>query len=204
VSGATVTLCGTVKSSQSFLPIAHARVTFGAHHVETDGAGGFCFSNLPKPFVAAPGEPTHVLVAEADGFTPTMTVFTNTPDGGTVDVWIDGGAGRVYGTVYDIFTENVATGVLVRVPHPPPPGQYAPDNEGQGTKTSDSGYYDIEVPGGCEYVTIESDGRYQEVPIPRDGFGGGPLKLDIEFIPEPGLLIPALLLPLWRACRRAG
>jgi hypothetical protein len=203
VSGATIQLCGTVRAATSLQPVPGALVHFGPLTVVADTNGEFCFSTLPKPYRAEPGSPSHVLVAEADEYLPTRNIYSNTFDGGNVDVFVNGGGHRVYGTIYDSFSGNIATGAAVRVPHPPAPGSTVVYGEDGAVFSSDSGFYTIDVPGGCEYVTIETRDRYEVVPIPPDHSGEDPIQLDIELLPEPALGFALVMFAAWRL-RRAG
>ncbi len=189
-TNATVVLSGTVRSSVSGLPIGGARVWFGNRQETAGGDGQFSFTNLPLPCTMAPQAPTHVLIAEADGCTPTRNIYHDTAAGGTVDVYIDGGETYLYGRVFDAATGEATTNGTVQTPV----GEMLNAQGKKPSKTafvsvavpiSKSGHFSICVPGGCDYVTIDARGASQEIPVTRGITGTQPVGNDIAFVPEP-------------------
>ena len=189
----TIALSGTVKSSKSFLPVANATVWFGDRKAIADENGYFEFEALPKPFHPISSWPTHVLIAEADGYTSTRNIFTDTENGGNIDVLIDGGEVLLYGSIYDGLNGTILTNGKVTTPS----GTLAAKMKNKNNKSdyqlstdiSKSGFFSIKVPGGCNYATIELNGLTQTIPINRKQTGTQPVRNDIEFIPEPSSLL---------------
>ena len=199
-TNATITLNGFVKSSKSFLPVAGAIVWFGDRKAVADENGRFEFASLPKPFHPFPSWPTHVLIAEASGYTPTRNLITAENGGDDIQVLIDGGETYLYGSIFDGINGTIVTNGTITTPT----GNLTSNmKDGKilsavpaSTDISKSGFFSIKVPGGCDYVTIEVDGLVQEIPVNREQTGSQPVRNDIEFIPEPSMFL-LFLLPLF-------
>jgi hypothetical protein len=200
-TNAVIALAGTVRSAESGLPVAHATVWFGSLACTTAADGTFVFSNLPPALALSPSSPTHVLVADADGYLPSRSVFNGTATGGVVDLFLEGGDSYVYGRVLDVASGAPLTDGVVATPAVPLGALRATGACGPQISTaalSRSGYFSIRVPGGCPYITITSRGAEQHVPLNRAHTGTQPVRDDIFFVPEPSVPLAVLLLTLRR------
>jgi len=189
-TNATITLSGSVQSSVSGLPVGGARVWFGVVSTVADGNGEFTFPPLPLPCPAHEG-PTHVLVAKANGYTTTRNVYTATGDGGSVDVFIDGGDKYVYGTVYDSWSGDIVTNGTVSTPTAAfrSKGQMNGEFISRSVDIEPSGHFTIRIPGGVDYVTIDACDKSIDVGVERATTGNQVLGCDVDIVPEPALAV---------------
>lgn len=199
-TNATVALSGTVRSRGAHVPVAGARVWFGARQAIADANGIFAFTALPPPETDAPGAPTHVLVAEADGYRSTTTVLTNTADGGMADVFIDGGEVYLCGSVVSAVSGTAPADGVIEAPVAARAARAAGTDSLVLGALSRSGFFSVRVPGGCDHVMIHADGMSQCVPVNRAATGTQPVGNDVILVPEPAWV--ALLLALLPALRR--
>jgi len=188
-TNAVISINGIVRSSESGLPVGNGKIWFGNRMIITDELGSFVFTNLPLPMIV-PNSPSHVLIAEADGYSPTKNIYNNTSTGGTVDVYIDGGEAYYYGNIIDALTGEMITDGTIETPIETSVLSF---NEIYNQKTftnqiykiNKSGYFNIRVPGGCNYITINANGEQQQILLSRNITGTQPIKNDIQLIPEP-------------------
>jgi len=154
-----------------------------------DDYGHFVFTNLALPMII-PNFPSHVLIAESDGYFPTKNIFNDTSTSGTVDVYIDGGETFFYGNIIDALTGEMITNGTIETPIETSALSFdVTQNQktftNQTSKINKSGYFNIRVPGGCNYVTIKANGEQQQIQLSRNITGTQPVKTDIQLIPEP-------------------
>jgi hypothetical protein len=197
-TNATISLSGTVRSSESGLPVGGARVSFGRISVVAEQDGHFSFDSLPLPSPHMTQSPSHVLVVEADGYTATRNIYYDTEDGGSVDVYIDGGETYIYGRVLDMLSGGFLTNGTIEIPEGSAAVNYsATDNS---TYVSESGYFYVRVPGGCDHVTLHAHNTSQVIPVTREITGTQPVGNDILFVPEPtGILMIVIgFIPFYR------
>jgi len=184
-----ISINGTVRSSESGLPVGNSRIWFGNRMSIADDFGHFVFTNLPLPMII-PNFPSHVLIAESDGYYPTKNIYNNTSTGGTVDVYIDGGDTYFYGNIINALTGEMITNGTIETPIETSALSF---NEILNRKTfikqiseiNKSGYFNIRVPGGCDYITINANGEQHQILLSRNITGTQPIKNDIQLIPEP-------------------
>lgn len=188
-TNAVITLNGTVRSSESGLPVGNAKIWFGNRMTIANDHGSFIFTNLPLPMIV-PNSPSHVLIVEADGYSPTKNIYNNTSTGGTVDVYIDGGETYLYGNIIDALTGEMITNGFIETPIEKSVLSFD-ETLNQNFFTTEtsiinkSGYFNIRVPGGCNYITINANGEQQQILLSRNITGTQPIKNDIQLIPEP-------------------
>jgi len=197
-TNAVISLDGTVRSSESGVPVGNAKIWFGNKMVIADDYGHFVFTNLPLPMII-PNFPSHVLIAEADGYSPTKNIYNNTSTGGTIDVYIDGGETYFYGNIVDAFTGKMITNGTIETPVESSDLSFDKNQKRKTfithiSKIRKSGYFNIRVPGGCNYVTIKANGEQQQIQLSRNITGTQPIKTDIQFIPEPTSFFTIILL----------
>jgi hypothetical protein len=187
-----ISLSGTVRSSESGLPVGGARVWFGTVSAVADQDGHFNFTNLPLPSTHMSQSPTHVLLAEADCYTATRNIYYDTAQGGEIDVYIDGGETYIYGRVMDMLSGLFLTNGTIEIPSGfSSAARIAKEHTEQ---ISESGYFYIRVPGGCNHITLHAQNTSQEIPVTREMTGTQPVGNDILFVPEPVGLLNFLIL----------
>jgi len=203
-TNAVITLNGTVRSSESGLPVGNAEIWFGNKVTTADVYGHFIFTNLPLPMVI-PNSPSHVLIAEADGYSPTKNIYDNTSTGGTVDVYIDGGEKYLYGNIIDALTgEMITNGTIETSAFSFNKTLKRKTFTNRISKINQSGYFNIRVPGGCNYITINANGEQKQVPLSRNITGNQPVKKDIQLIPEPASSFTIIIFLVLLVLKKCG
>ena len=198
-TNAIISLSGVVRSSGSGLPVGNAGIWFGNRMTTADSFGNFIFTNLPQPYIISPNSPSHILIAEADGYFPTKNIYNNTSTGGTVDVYIDGGETFFYGNIIDALTGEMITNGTIETPVESSTLSFNENFNSETFKThiskiNKSGYFNIRVPGGCNYITIKANGGQQRVKLSRNITGNQPIQNDIKLIPEPVFFFMTIIL----------
>jgi hypothetical protein len=127
--------------------------------------------------------PTHVLLAEADGYTATRNIYYDTAQGGEIDVYIDGGETYVYGRVMDMLNGTFLTNGAIEIPSGFSSAVRIAEEHTE--QLSDLGYFYVRVPGGCNHITLHAQNTSQEIPVLREITGTQPVGNDILFVPEP-------------------